>query len=150
MNSFWASLKAPFTVLAPMEGVTDFVFREIITEIGKPDVLFTEFTNCDGLMSVGKERVEESLRFTKNQKPVVAQLWGINPKTFLESAKYCKELGFSGIDINMGCPVRTVVRDGACSGLIKNHKLAKGIINATKEGAGDLPVSVKTRIGFIG
>lgn len=146
MQSFWQELKTPFTILAPMEGVTDVVFREIITQIGKPDVFFTEFTSCDGLVSVGSEKVAQSLRFFPNQKPVVAQIWGSNPETFYLSALYCKELGFSGIDINMGCPDKSMPKKGACSALINNPSLAKEIIQATKEGSAGLPVSVKTRL----
>ena len=146
MQSFWQELKTPFTILAPMEGVTDIVFREIITQIGKPDVFFTEFTSCDGLVSVGSEKVAQSLRFFPNQKPVVAQIWGANPETFYLSALYCKELGFSGIDINMGCPDKSMPKKGACSALINNPSLAKEIIQATKEGSAGIPVSVKTRL----
>lgn len=146
--NFWNNLSRPFTILAPMEGVTDVVFREIIAEIGRPDVFFTEFTNCDGIMSEGREKVEQSLKFTKKQSPVVAQIWGKNPKTFYETAKYCRSLGFDGIDINMGCPDRVIVNRGSCAALIRNPNLAKEIVDATKEGAGDLPVSVKTRLGF--
>ncbi len=148
MKSFWQSLPHPFTVLAPMEGVTDVVFRQIISQIGRPDVFFTEFTNCDGLMSKGRRRVEDALLFSENEQPVVAQIWGLRPENYYKTAQYCREKGFAGIDINMGCPVDTVIKKGACSALIKNHSLAKEIIDATKEGAGDLPVSVKTRIGF--
>lgn len=148
MKNFWQKLPAPFTVLAPMDGVTDMVFRQIITQIGKPDVLFTEFVSCDGLMSIGRKRVEQRLLFKPNEQPVVAQIWGANPKNFYEAAKLVKKSCFSGIDINMGCPHRPVVKSGACSGLIKNPTLASEIIRATKEGAGSLPVSVKTRIGF--
>lgn len=146
MKSFWQELKVPFTILAPMEGVTDVVFREIIAQIGKPDVFFTEFTSCDGLVSVGSEKVAQSLKFFNSQKPVVAQLWGANPETFFLSAQYCKELGFSGIDINMGCPDKSMPKKGACSALINNPSLAKEIILATKKGGGTLPVSVKTRL----
>jgi len=148
MQSFWEKLPTPFTILAPMEGVTDVVFRQIITQIGKPNVLMTEFTSCDGIMSKGREKVGESLKFSKNEKPIVAQIWGKNPVTFFQTAKYCKELGFSGIDINMGCPVSAVVRRGECSGLINNPTRAKEIIQATKEGGEGLPVSVKTRLGI--
>lgn len=148
MKSFWEELLTPFTVLAPMEGVTDVVFRQIVTQIGKPDVFVTEFTSTDGLMSPGREKVAESLKFGENERPIVAQLWGVSPEMFFDSAKYCKTLGFSGIDINMGCPVRKIMRDGACAGLINNPSFAKEIIQATKEGASGLPVSVKTRIGF--
>ncbi|MBU4016788.1 tRNA-dihydrouridine synthase [Patescibacteria group bacterium] len=148
MNTFWHNLPTPFTVLAPMDGVTDMVFRQIVTQIGKPDVLFTEFTSCDGLMSEGRKRVEQNLLFEPNEQPIVAQIWGANPKNFYETAKHIKKLGFSGIDINMGCPHRPVVKNGSCSALIKNQPLAAEIIKATKEGADGLPVSVKTRIGF--
>ena len=148
MKSFWQSLHVPFTVLAPMEGVTDVVFRKIIAQIGRPDVFFTEFTNCDGLMSKGRRRVEDALLFSENEQPVIAQIWGLRPENYYKTAQYCREKGFAGIDINMGCPVDTVIKKGACSALIKNHALAKEIIDATKDGAGDLPVSVKTRIGF--
>ena len=148
MKNFWFDLPQPFTALAPLDGVTDVVFRQIVAKIGKPDVLFTEFTNTDGLVSHGKERVMERLRFHQNEQPVVAQLWGTNPDHFYDSAKLVKELGFAGIDINMGCPEKSVVKTGACSALIKNHKLTAEIIKATRRGAKELPVSVKTRIGF--
>lgn len=149
MKDFWKELPRPFTVLAPLDGVTDVVFRQIITKIGKPDVLFTEFTNTDGLVSRGKDKVLERFRFSPNEQPIIAQIWGTNPDHFYESAKIAKELGFAGIDVNMGCPERTVIKSGACSALINNHDLASAIIAATKRGAGELPVSVKTRIGFV-
>ncbi len=146
-NNFWKDLPRPFSALAPMDGVTDAVFRQIIVETGKPDVLFTEFTNCDGLLSSGKDKVIQRLKFKSNEHFIVAQIWGNDPKTFYESAKICVDLGFDGIDINMGCPVRDITQHGACSALIDNPKLAGEIIQATKDGAGKLPVSVKTRVG---
>ncbi len=148
MKNFWLELPRPFTVLAPLDGVTDFVFRQMIVKFGKPDVLFTEFTSCDGLQSKGKKKLEGRLMFKPNEEPIVAQIWGANPKDFYETAKYIKKLRFSGIDINMGCPIADIIKGGGCSGLIKNPKLAAEIIKATKDGAGGLPVSVKTRIGF--
>ena len=148
MNNFWNDLPKPFTALAPMEGVTDIVFRQMMIRIGRPDVFFTEFTSTSGLMSKGFDKVSKSLKFKKNELPIVAQIWGLNPKDFYDTAKLCKKMGFSGIDLNMGCPIYTVIRKGACSALINNRKLAKEIISATKEGAGGLPVSVKTRVGF--
>jgi len=148
MKNFWQSLPKGFTILAPMDGVTDVVFRQIMVEIGKPDVLFTEFTNCDGLMSSGKEKVIERLKFHPNEHPIVAQIWGVNAKTFYESAKLIAKMGFDGIDLNMGCPHRTITHEGACSALIKNPPLAKELIQATKEGSNGLPVSVKTRLGL--
>ena len=148
MKNFWQTLPRPFTVLAPLDGVTDIVFRQIVTEIGKPDVLFTEFTPCEGFVSKGRARVEENFLFTPEQKPIVAQIWGTKPEQFYLVAKELSTRGFAGIDINMGCPERVVVKNGACSALIKNPSLAAEIIQATKEGAGEIPVSVKTRIGF--
>lgn len=148
MVNFWRRLPNPFTVLAPMDGVTDTVFRQIINSIGRPDVFFTEFVNCEGLLSPGKNIVAERLKYIPNEQPIVAQIWGVNPDSFREVTQDIKKLGFSGIDINMGCPDRTVIKDGACAGLIKNPILAQKIIEATKEGSGGLPVSVKTRIGF--
>jgi len=148
MKNFWQNLPRPFVALAPLDGVTDVVFRQMMTRLGKPDVMFTEFTSCEGLQSDGFDRVSENLLFKPNEQPVVAQLWGINPSNFYKSAKYVKKLGFSGIDINMGCPHRTVIKDGACSALIHNRSLAREVIRATKEGGEGLPVSVKTRIGF--
>jgi tRNA-dihydrouridine synthase len=148
MKFSWQALPKPFTTLAPLDGVTDVVFRQVITEIGKPDILFTEFTNTDGLVSNGRERVIERLRFEPDQQPLIAQIWGTIPEHFYKTALDIKQMGFAGIDINMGCPDRTVIRGGACSALIKDHALAGEIIQAVKDGAGDLPVSVKTRIGF--
>lgn len=148
MNFSWSNLPTPFFALAPMEGATDTVFRRIIAECGRPDVSFTEFTNCEGLLSKGSEKVGKRLKFTKGERPLVAQIWGINPNSFFEVSKQLVEMGFDGIDINMGCPERTVVSHGACSGLIQTPELAKEIIEATRKGAGSLPVSVKTRIGL--
>jgi tRNA-dihydrouridine synthase len=149
MNNFWQQLPKPFTVLAPMDGVTDVVFRNIINNLGRPNVYFTEFTSCEGLLSKGGEAALQRLRTFPGELPVVAQIWGINPDNFYKAAKLIKPLGFAGIDINMGCPDREVIKKGACSALIKNPKLAAEVILATKEGAGkDTPISVKTRIGF--
>lgn len=149
MSNFWTKLPKPFTVLAPMEDVTNFAFREIVSIVlPKPDVVFTEFTNTDALTSVGFDKTIHRFKFSNNQKPIVAQLWGTKPENFERSAKIAYDLGFDSIDINMGCPVKTVVKIGACSALINNQPLAKEIIIATKKGAGKLPISVKTRIGL--
>ncbi len=148
MKIFWKELPKPFLVLAPMENVTDYVFREIVaTELPKPDVLFTEFTNVESLMSEGREHTLQRFKFSEKQRPIVAQIWGLNPENYYQSAKLIADLGFDGIDINMGCPVKDVFKMGACSALIKNRPLAKEIIEAVKKGAGNLSVSVKTRIG---
>lgn len=148
-KNFWQKLKPPFTVLAPMDGVTDVVFRSIINNLGRPDVYFTEFTSCEGLLSKGSEAALQRLRTFPREMPVVAQVWGLHPENFYKAAKLVRSMGFAGIDINMGCPDRQVIKKGACSALIKNPDLAKEIIDATRRGAGeDFPVSVKTRIGF--
>lgn len=147
--NFWRKLPRPFTVLAPMENVTNFAFRQVVaTKLPKPDVLFTEFTNVEALNSGGFERTIPRFTLSMSQKPIVAQIWGINPENYFKSAKLIEKLGFDGIDINMGCPDRAVVKIGACSALINNKYLAKEIIEAVKKGSKKLPISVKTRIGF--
>lgn len=148
MSNFLFTLPKPFFALAPMEDVTDTVFRRIIASCGKPDVFFTEFVSVDGLCSRGRERLLPHLIFSKEERPVMAQVWGLVPENFYKVSQEIKELGFDGIDINFGCPQRKIVKKGACAALIDNHQLAHEIILATKEGAGKLPVSVKTRLGY--
>lgn len=130
-----------------MDDVTDVVFREIVREIAAPDLFFTEFTNVEALSSAGRESQIKRLQFTPEQHPIIAQIWGLDPTHYAAVTKMIKEMGFDGVDINMGCPIRTVFNNGACSALIRDRKRAKEIITATKEAAGDMPVSVKTRIG---
>ncbi len=147
-NNFWHDLKKPIFALAPLANVTDVVFREIIAKYGKPDVMFTEFVSADGLISRGREILKRDLEYTENQRPIVAQFFTASPEKMREAAKLAVELGFDGVDVNMGCPDRAVVKQGAGAALIKTPALAKEIIAAAKEGAGSLPVSIKTRIGF--
>jgi len=147
--SFWKDLKKPIFALAPMEDVTDCAFREMFAKYGKPDVLFTEFVSTDGLMhEEGRKKLSVDLQFTKIQRPIVAQIWGADPEKYYQVAQYLAQLGFDGIDINMGCPQSKEIGVGACAALIRNPKLAAQIINATQKGAGKLSVSVKTRIGY--
>ncbi len=147
--SFWRKLDKGFTVLAPMEDVTDTVFRRVIAKAGRPDVFFTEFTNCEGMQSAGMGAIAHRLKYSKSEKPIVAQIWGTKPEDYYKTTKTILELGFDGVDINMGCPVKNVVKQGACSALIKNPSLAKEIYNAVKEATDSkIPVSIKTRIGF--
>jgi nifR3 family TIM-barrel protein len=146
-TGFWAKLNKPIMALAPMENVTDQAFRRIINKYGKPDVFWTEFVSCDGLCSEGRERLLPDFWFDKDQGPIVAQIFGATPENFYKSAQLVKELGFDGVDINMGCPDKAVLKQGAGASLIKNPTLAKEIMAATIDGAGDLPLSVKTRIG---
>lgn len=148
ISGFWKQLKKPIFVIAPMANVTDVAFRRLITKYGKPDVMWTEFVSCDGLMSVGREKLLIDLAYDKSERPIVAQIFGGNPEKFYHTAQLIQELGFDGIDINMGCPDRNVEKQGGGSSLIKNPALAADIIYETKRGAGKLPVSVKTRIGY--
>ena len=136
-------------VAAPMSGVTDDAFRQMFLKYVKPDVFWTEFVSADGLVSEkGKKYCLEVLKFLPAEKPIVAQIFGGDPANFEKAAKIIAELGFDGIDINMGCPDKDIEKRGGGSALIKNPDLAKEIIRATKKGAGKLPVSVKTRIGY--
>ncbi|MBO0473943.1 dihydrouridine synthase [Enterococcus sp. DIV0840] len=147
MNNFWAELPKPFFILAPMEDVTDVVFRHVVKKAGAPDVFFTEFTNSDSYCHPdGKESVRGRLVFTEDEQPVVAHIWGDKPEFFREMSLGLAEMGFKGVDINMGCPVPNVAGRGKGSGLILRPEVAAELIEAAK--AGGLPVSVKTRIGY--
>lgn len=147
-KNFWQQLSKPFFILAPMADVTDAVFRRLIAKYGKPDIMYTEFVSADGLASdKGREKLLIDLMYTKNEHPIVAQIFGSKPENIYTAAKLIAELGFDGIDINMGCPDKSVCAQGAGAALIKNPKRAQEIIMATKEGAAGLPVSVKTRSG---
>lgn len=148
MQNIWKDLIKPFTVLAPMDDVTDSAFRTLISEIGKPDLFFTEFANVEGIFSQGNRTVMRKLYFEPQEQPLIAQLWGSNPEHYEKAAALVSEMGFSGIDINMGCPERSIMKKGCCAALINNPKKAAEIIAAVKRGAnGRIPVSVKTRIG---
>lgn len=147
MSNFWQELPRPFFVLAPMDAVTDTVFRHVVAKAGRPDVFFTEFTNTAAYFSdFGRKSTESRLRFTPDEQPMVAQIWGTNPEHYAFMAKGLAKAGFAGIDINMGCPVKDVVKKGSCAALIETPELAGKLIAAAKKGG--LPVSVKTRIGF--
>ncbi len=146
MSNFWKTLKKPISILAPMEDVTDLVFREIITQLAKPDVLYTEFTSAEAICSNGREKIKHKLTYTENQRPIVAQIWGYTPESFEESASYIQELGFDGIDINMGCPDRSVMQRGCGAALINNKGLVENLIKAVRKGAPNLPLSIKTRL----
>ena len=148
-KNFWQKLKKPFFVLAPMADVTDFVERQMLVKYGKPDVIYTEFVSADGLANPkGRKVLMKDMRFSENERPIVAQIFGSNPENIKKAAALMKKKGFDGVEINMGCPDRSVEKQGAGSALMKNPKLAREIIRAAKEGAGEMPVSVKTRIGY--
>ena len=135
-------------VLAPMEDVTDTVFRRIVARAAKPDIFFTEFTSVDGLFSKGRDAVIHRFDYTEEERPIVAQIWGNNPELFLKAAEFISDLKFDGIDINMGCPEKSVTQHKAGAACINDPKNAAEIIAATKEGSLGLPVSVKTRLGY--
>lgn len=159
--------KRPLYVLAPMADVTDCAFRYVINTYGKPDVTWTEFVSADGLVRAtpeGKKKLLRDLYFNitstnnartqkVNEHPIVAQLFTSNPEHMKIAAKLVADLGFGGIDINMGCPDKSIEKQGCGSAMIKNPKRAQEIIRAAKEGAvrqdgTRIPVTVKTRIGY--
>ena len=148
-QGFWGKLKRPILALAPMADVTDAASRRIIAKYGKPDVMWTEFVSCDGLCSAkGRKALLVDLKYSEAERPIVAQIFGSTPAHFYECARLLKKLKFDGIDINMGCPDRKVEKQGGGAKLMLNPQLAQEIIRETKRGAGGLPVSVKTRIGY--
>jgi nifR3 family TIM-barrel protein len=151
MNSFWDTLRTPFFVMAPLEDVTDAAFRRVFAATGKPDITWTEFTSADGLVLApepGKTKLLKKLLFSDAERPIVAQLFSSVPERMEKAAALAQRLGFDGIDINMGCPDKAVEKQGCGAALIKNPPLARALIRAAKAGAANLPVSVKTRIGY--
>lgn len=146
-TNFWRELPRPFFVLAPMEDVTDVVFRHVVSKAGRPDVFFTEFTNTESFCHPeGHKNVRGRLIFTEDEQPIVAHIWGDKPEFFRQMSIGMAEMGFKGIDINMGCPVPNVASRGKGAGLILRPDAAAEVIQAAK--AGGLPVSVKTRLGY--
>ena len=159
MQNFWKKLDKPFFCLAPMSDVTDIAFRYMLAKYGKNRenrnkvVFWTEFVSADGLCDkLGRKKLSHILKFKEIERPIVAQVFGAKPENIKKACQYIASLDFDGIDINMGCPDKSVVAQGAGSALIKNPKLAREIIQAVHAGiksAGkNIPVSVKTRIGF--
>src|SRR5699024_1093879 len=147
INHFWHELPRPFFILAPMEDVTDVVFRHVISAAARPDVFFTEFTNTESYCHPeGRNSVRGRLTFTDDEQPIVAHIWGDKPEYFRQMSIDMAKQGFSGVDINMGCPAPNVAPKGKGCGLIRRPEVAADIIQAAK--AGGLPVSVKTRLGY--
>lgn len=175
--NIWDNLPKPFFVLAPMDDVTDTVFRRIVGSCAAPDIYFTEFVNVDGLQSKGREKLLHRLAHTNSEHPLIAQIWGKTPENYYKTAQQLSDgtlqqelawhqnkiteagilhgdalQGFSGVDINFGCPVKAVIKDGCCVAMMNNRELVAEIIQATQEGASagqrTLPVSVKTRLGY--
>jgi tRNA-dihydrouridine synthase len=155
MNSIWQHRERPIFILAPLDDVSDTVFREVVARAGAPDLMMTEFASADGFVHPkGRESVERRLKVNESERrlsvSLIAQIWGATPEHYQVMAEDLAARGdFVGIDINMGCPEKGIVKRGCCGGLIKEEhwEQAAAIIAATKKGAGKLPVSVKTRIG---
>jgi tRNA-dihydrouridine synthase len=131
--TFWDSLPRPIIGLAPMDGVTDATFRALVAEQGRPDVIFTEFTHVNDLCS-GPDFLVESLCYSEVERPIVAQLYGKDPELFYIAAHAVCELGFDGLDINMGCPSRHVASSGSGAGLIRTPDLARAVVRAARQG----------------
>ncbi|PIW96801.1 tRNA-dihydrouridine synthase [Candidatus Kaiserbacteria bacterium CG_4_8_14_3_um_filter_38_9] len=165
MKDFWQLLPTPFFVLAPMADVTDAAFRKMIAKYsaheradgtkGGPDVMWTEFVAADGLVlatKAGQEKLLADLIYHKEERPIVAQLFSSHEDNMEKASSLCLQLGFDGIDINMGCPDKTIEKQGCGAAMIKNPVLARAIIRAAKRGAendkGGIPISVKTRLGY--
>ena len=155
MNNFWREQKDKHSrglvVLAPMADVTDNPFRRILSEVGAPDVFWNEFVSADGLAhEVARPKIERMLSYNQDQRPIIAQIFSGDADNCKYAGALCAERGFDGVDINMGCPVRNIIKQVSGSELTKteHRERVHHIIEATREGAGDKPVSVKTRLGF--
>lgn len=152
---FWKDLKKPFFVMAPMADVTDVAFRALVAKHGAPHVFWTEFVSADGLYHTREiQKLPDSenplmrdLLKGEGQRPIVAQIFSSNPEMIAYATKLVAELGFDGVDLNMGCPDRSVEKQGCGAAMMKSPEVARAVIRAAK-GASDLPVSVKTRIGY--
>lgn len=144
-HTFWHDLPRPFFALAPMEAVTDVVFRQVIRKAGAPDVFFTEFANATGWVHAGDKAIKGRLVKTDDEHPLVAQIWGGEVGDMEAFSRHCARLGYDGIDINMGCPAKSAVKSGG-SALIRKPDIAIAAITAAKTAG--LPVSVKTRLGY--
>ncbi len=148
-QGFWGQLTKPFFALAPMYDVTDAAFRAVIAQCGAPDVTYTEFVSAEGLAHpVGREKLAQHLWYTDAERPIVAQIFGTDPAAYEAAARVIRACGFDGVDINMGCPEKNVVKMGAGAALINDPALACDLVHAARAGAGEMPVSVKTRIGY--
>ncbi len=147
MKNIWQDLPNPFFVLAPMEAVTDHIFRRVVAKAAAPDLFFTEFTNATGWVHAGEKAVAGRLiKHGDETYPIIAQIWGSIPEDIAKLAQHCKELGYQGIDINMGCPEKTAIKSGGGAAMCQTPELAAEVIRAAKTAG--LPVSVKCRLGY--
>jgi tRNA-dihydrouridine synthase len=148
MDNFWKKLPKPFFILAPMEAVTDVVFRHVIASAAPPDVFMTEFISSTGYCSPkGRHSTHGRLTFTSDEQPIVAQIWGNNAEHYKQISNDLQKMGFAGIDINMGCPEKSVVKGGSGIGLCRTPELASELIQSARSSG--LPISIKTRLGDV-
>jgi tRNA-dihydrouridine synthase B len=145
-KDFWKNINKPIIGLAPMDGYSDSAFRRVCKYVNPSIITYTEFTSADGL-HFNSKKLEKKLGFHKDEKPIIAQIFGKNIETFITATKICEDMGFDGIDINMGCPAKKVIRSQHGMALRKNPELALKIIETVAK-ATKLPVSVKTRLGW--
>ena len=146
--NIWKELKTPFLILAPMEGVTDIAFRQVVAKAGRPDLFFTEFTNVSSYASEkGRENALMRLEIAPSDAPIIAQIWGKDPEHFAKCAGALESLGFSGVDLNFGCPDKNVNKTGGGAAMIKTPELAIECYKNAKKST-NLPVSIKTRLGW--
>jgi tRNA-dihydrouridine synthase len=146
MKNVWQELPRPIVALAPMEAVTDVVFRQVVERAGAPDLYFSEFTNATGWYHAGDKAIGGRLVKEPHEGPLIAQLWGSDPIAMEKLAAHCAALGFDGIDINMGCPDASAIKGGGGAHMIRTPEVAAAMIAAAKRSG--LPVSVKTRLGY--
>ncbi|MCK5616677.1 tRNA-dihydrouridine synthase family protein, partial [Candidatus Pacearchaeota archaeon] len=135
-KGFWSKLQKPIIGLSPMDGVTDAAFRYMSAKYGKPDVTYTEFVNVEGLAR-GAVSMLDHFIYSKIERPIIAQIYGIECESFYKVALMCCYLGFDGIDINMGCPANKVARRNSGAGLIRVPDQAKKIIRTVKQATKD-------------
>ncbi len=153
MSPLYAELPRPFLALAPMEDVTDPVFRSLVSRAAAPDLLFSEFTSAAGIVA-DRPTVVRRLRQEPGLPPLVVQIWGNDPETNANAVRMLRRRGVQAIDINMGCPQPKITRKGRCAALIRQPELASAIVRAVTQAAREpaveppMAVSVKTRIGF--
>eukprot|EP01047_Picozoa_sp_COSAG01_P033790 COSAG01_NODE_2503_length_7555_cov_3.547881_9_plen_310_part_00 len=145
-KNYWKEFKGPIIGLAPMEGYSDSAFRQVCKKINPNLVTYTEFTSADGLYHNAK-KVKKKLAFEASEQPLIAQIFGKNIDTFIAATKLCEDMGFTGIDLNMGCPAKKVVKSEHGVALRKKHDLACKLVEAVATNT-KLPVSVKTRLGW--
>lgn len=146
--NFWQKLKKPIFVLAPMANVTDAAFRKMIAKYGKPDVIWTEFVSANGLISPGRKILLNDLKYSPGERPIVAQLFTSSPEVMLKASQLVAKLGFDGLDLNMGCPDRSVEKQGSGAAHIKDATTALKVLQAAREGAPNLPNSIKTELAI--